>query len=289
MADDIIIPGLLKPLPNNGHTVSRAFYDPASRDPQTTFPLDASTDISQLSDETLINLLKTAPVLYRCSGTHIVRLSSTLIMKGEQLTRPCEPSIMDLVRTKSSIPVPKVHRVVHIGKKDSYYGDQCLFVMDFIEGRTIEEIWEEASDTQRDEIVLQVANMIKELESATVPQDPGPVDCPTSLWLGRWFTHFGAGPFANIAAMEAWFNRKLALCQALKQAPESVPPFRFGKLVLTNNDIAPRNLLLGGDGKTRSQTPLFTDLLVAKIQRHDAFAWQLQSINYGLTTAAFIQ
>ncbi|KAL4929002.1 uncharacterized protein BDV17DRAFT_291007 [Aspergillus undulatus] len=142
---------------------------------------------------------------------------------------------------------------------------------------------------------------------------PGPVgmESKKELWVGPWFTDYGAGPFNTIAEMEAWFNRKLEICQDLRQCAESVPPFRFRRLVLTHDDIAPRNLILRPDRKVwlidwgdfgiypvgmdaatlsliRRRAPDFTDLLLEKIQRHEVFSRQLQSIMYGLTTGAMI-
>ncbi|PYI01163.1 hypothetical protein BO78DRAFT_423809 [Aspergillus sclerotiicarbonarius CBS 121057] len=65
----------LVPLKSNSHGIGTPRYDPASKDPQTKFPLDSCTDISSLTDETFIDLFKTAPILYTFGGTRIVRLS----------------------------------------------------------------------------------------------------------------------------------------------------------------------------------------------------------------------
>lgn len=84
-----------------------------SSEPQN-FPLD-DYDLSKVSDETLIGLFNTAPILHSYEGTQIVRLSQTLILKGGINARPCEASILDLVAGigegtgTRSIPVPQVH------------------------------------------------------------------------------------------------------------------------------------------------------------------------------------
>lgn len=79
--------------------------------------------------------------------------------------------MLDLVREETSIPVPTVHRVIKIDGNDSNYGAECLFVMDFIEGSTVEEIWDTASDAQREDVTSQVATMLKALESVDAPKD----------------------------------------------------------------------------------------------------------------------
>ncbi|KAL4784119.1 hypothetical protein BJX76DRAFT_348040 [Aspergillus varians] len=254
-------------------------------------PIHKKAYISNISDETLINLFKIAPILYTCSDTHVVRFSSSLILKGGAFTQPSEAAMLELIRTTTPTPLPKVHCVLDTDSKSSAYGPQCLMLMVFIEDRSVKEIWSEASDTQREDIVSQVASMIKSMESVTVPQDPGPLNCQQYRCGGSCFTDYGAGPFSN--------------------APESIPPFRFRKLVLTHGDIAPRDLIVGTDGNVwlvdwempgifplgmdaatlrldQFRAPLFTDLLLAKIERHEVLTRQLQSIMYGLTTGIFL-
>jgi hypothetical protein len=170
--------------------------------------------------------------------------------------------------------------------------------MDYIEGRSVEECWDDLSEKQRANIIMQVASMITTLQSVQVIQDPGPVDCNRCLCRGCWFTDMGAGPFGTIREMEDWFNRKLAICQHFKQAPATVSPFRFEKLVLTHQDIAPRNLILGPSGmvwlidwgdagiyplgfevaslvKRRHSAPQFTDLLLEQVPKHEHLVEQL--------------
>jgi aminoglycoside phosphotransferase (APT) family kinase protein len=183
--------------------------------------------------------------------------------------------------------------------------------MDYIEGRSVEECWDQLSENQRANIVSQVASAFASLQSAQVDQDPGPVDCKRCLCRGSWFTDMGAGPFGTIREMEDWFNRKLAICQHFKQAPDTVPPFCFERLVLTHQDIAPRNLILGSTGKVwlidwgdagiypegfevaalvarRHNAPQFTDLLLEHVPKHP-LAEQLGWIMYALTTASYIE
>lgn len=77
-------------------------------------------------------------------GTRIVRLSQTLVLKGGINARPCEANVLELV--VGALPVPRVHRVVNVETEDSYYGCQCMLVMDFVEGRSVEECWERLTE-----------------------------------------------------------------------------------------------------------------------------------------------
>lgn len=266
-------------------------------------------------DETLTALFDTAPVLHSYEGTRIVRLSQTLVLKGGLNARPCEASILKLVGAKggSTIAVPKVHRVLNIETENVYFGCRCLIVMDFVEGRSVEECWEHLNEAERADVVTQVASMITTLQSIPVPQQqqPGPVNCRTCLARGFWFADMGAGPFGSKEDLEAWFNHKLTVCKNCKQAPETVPPFHFDKLVYTHQDIAPRNLILGADGKVwlidwgdagiypewfevaslnvrRFTAPAFTDMLLKMIPKHEEMVQQLEWIMFGLTTGQYL-
>lgn len=280
---------------------------------QNNFPLE-DYDLSGVSDETLTALFKTAPVLHHFGGTRIVRLSQTLVLKGGSNTRPCEASIMKLVRTKagSTIAVPKVHRILNIKSKNVSSGCKCLFVMDFVEGKTVEECWEHMDDSERVDVVNQVATMITLLHSIPVPQlQPGPDGCRTCLAKGLWFADLGAGPFESTEELNAWFNHKLAICKHFKQAPETVPSFHFDKLVLTHHDISLRNLILSPDGKVilidwgdagiypeafdvaalnmrRFEAPAFTDMLLKRISKHEEEVQQLVWLTFGLTTGQYL-
>lgn len=210
------------------------------------------------------------------------------------------------------IAVPKVHRVLNIETENVYFGCKCLLVMDFVEGRSVEECWEHLSEMERVDIVSQVASMITTLQSIAVPQQlPGPVGCRTCLARGFWFTDMGAGPFGSKEELEAWFNHKLAVCKNFKQAPETVPPFHFDNLVLAHKDIAPRNLILGPDRKVwlidwgdsgiypegfevaslnarRFSAPVFTDMLLEMIPKHEEIVQQLGWIIFALTTGQYL-
>jgi shikimate kinase len=278
------------------------------------FPLD-DRDISKVSDETLKALFDTTHVIHSYQGTCIVRISQTLVLKGGPNARPCEASIMNMVIAQGGgmIALPKVHRVLNIDTKNVHLACKCILLMDFVEGRTLEECWEHLSEAERVNVVAQVASMITTLHSIPASQqEPGPVDrTRTCLARGYWFTDMGARPFNSKQDLEAWFNRRLEICKRFKQAPETTPPFKFDKLVLTHLDIAPRNLILGPDGKVRLywgdagiypegfevaalsarrfSAPVFTDMLLEMIPRYEEMVQQLAWIMYALTTGQYIE
>ena len=193
------------------------------------FPLDGF-DLSEVSDETLIALFDTAPALHSYEGTRIVRISQSLIIKGGSGARPCEANILDLVTgigkegtgSEGSIAVPRVHRVTKVESERIFYGARCLLVMNFIDGSTVEACWDTLSQTEREDVVSQVASIVNTLQSFQLsPQQqelPGPVGCKTCLARGFWFPDFGAGPFNSKEELEAYFNGRLEISQLFNQA-----------------------------------------------------------------------
>ncbi|KAJ5899608.1 Aminoglycoside phosphotransferase [Penicillium taxi] len=279
------------------------------------FPLDG-LDISLVSDETLIKLFKTAPVLHGYQGTRIARLSESSILKGGSGSSPCEARILEIIaKAEPSIRVPTIHRVLKI--KECFYGYKCLIWMDFVSGRLVQDCWEDLSRRERKDIASQVATSLNILHSISLPDQipgpilPGPIGPYTCFARGTFFTDAGDGPFNSTEHLEAWFNRRLKITQNFKQAPTDSPQFRFNKLVLTNFDIAPRNLILDLNGKVRlidwgfsgiypegfdfeeisirrSHAPEFLDMVLELIPGYEDLSKQMRTIQYALTTAQWV-
>lgn len=113
--------------------------------------------------------------------------------------------------------------------------------MDFIQGRPMYECWNSLPLGTQREIAVQIAALIKEMQSIELSQ-PGPIGGGPCRC--QFFTDYSAGPFMDKAEMEAWFNHKLDICKSVRKAPKGIPPFYFTKFVLTHQDISPRNLIL---------------------------------------------
>lgn len=133
--------------------------------------------------------------------------------------------------------------------------------------------------------------------------------------MGRFFTHYGAGPSPTLSDMEDWHNHKLDVCVNLRRVPPDTPRFQFDRLALTHQDIAPRNIIVEEDtgrlvlidwsmggiypagfehaalshqclGEWDSQ---FREAVLAELpEGDDKVANQLNKIAYGLTTGAFL-
>ena len=108
---------------------------------------------------------------------------------------------------------------------------------------------------------------------------------------------------------------RLEIPQKFHQAPDTVPPFRFEKLVLTHLDVAPRNLILNSDGRAwlidwgnagiypdgfevaslkarRFEAPEYIDMLLELLSKiipmHNELQQQLKWITFALTTGQWM-
>jgi aminoglycoside phosphotransferase (APT) family kinase protein len=278
---------------------------PASSDPNGTFPLDGQ-DLQLVSDEALIALYDTAPIIYQFGGSRLVRISRTLALKGGSSVLPCEAHNMSFAAAHTSIPVPKVHRVLNIRQdKLSPWGTTCFILMDYIPGVCLSDCWDSLDAATRSDVTSRVASMIQQLESVPV-QDPGPMGGTQCPFRGGWFSGYGAGPFATIQELEDWMNHKLEVSQRTHHVIAGTPRFKFDRLVLTHQDIAPCNLILGSNGQLwlvdwadaggyppgfeqaaiaeHIHHPDFGIEVCAKITSYPIVVMQRRSIAYGLTT-----
>lgn len=268
------------------------------------FPLDGK-DLDSVTDETLVTLLESTPVLHDLGDTKVVRLSQHLVMKGGGSVLPCEAKMLNLIASKTGIRAPRVHRSFQVEDKTQYFATKGYLVMDFIAGQPLDECWNGLPYDNQRQIAIQVADMIKEMQSVAILQ-PGPLG--GGPFRGRFFTDYSAGPFKDSAEVQDWFNHKLDICKRVNQCPKDIPPFQFSKFVITHHDISPRNLILDQDGKVwlidwadagayppafESAALLaqqffisFNEAVLSLIPRFPEEERQLNSITYGLITAA---
>ncbi|CAI7583456.1 unnamed protein product [Penicillium glandicola] len=282
----------------------RPITHPQSRDPDGIFPLDGK-DLNSITDEALAAFFTSAPIIHQLDGTTVVRLSKKLIMKGGGSVLTSEANMLSLLSSRGSIRVPRVHRSFQVKDDTKYFGTAGYIVMDFVQGQPLDECWGGLPPTTQVEIATQVAEMIKAMQSIKLLQsDPiGGGPC-----RGLFFTDYSAGPFTGTAEIEAWFNHKLDICKSVNQAPKDTPPFHLTEFVITHQDISPRNLILDQHGRvwlidwgysgayppafesaalaTQSSFPDFNTMVLSRIPRYPEQEVQLDSIAYGLTTAA---
>ncbi|KAL3293032.1 C6 zinc finger domain protein [Colletotrichum asianum] len=211
-----------------------------------SYPLD-DVEFDSVTDEQLGRLFQTAPVLYQAGSNKIVRISQSLVLKGDGTVSKGEGETQRFAAVHG-FPVPTVHRVFSLfGLYPNWPEEQSWFiVMDFVPGVSLEKAWPDLDTDTRDTVAVKVAEIIDRMQSLKISDmPPGPVDHGgDEPWRGPYFTEYGTGPFPTLQDMEDWYQHKLDVCIRLKRTSNETQRFSFTDVVLTHQDIAPRNLIL---------------------------------------------
>jgi aminoglycoside phosphotransferase (APT) family kinase protein len=149
---------------------------------------------------------------------------------------------LSMIKTMTTIPVPEVREVVVSTGSAVHY-----LVMEYIDGQTLDSCWNSLTLFSKLRIAWTLRSYVAQLRRLrrTVPGTLDKTLCTEPL-----FTEDGAGPFVSYDDMTAWFNHKLDVSQRMKKAPLDAPRFdNLSPVVFTHQDLCPRNILLGRNGK----------------------------------------
>lgn len=235
-------------------------------------------------------------------------------MKGGEDVPPTESENLIFAKETLHLPVPRVYRAFSRDNMPGAGGDRLVkysfIVMDYLPGSTVEECWDALDQDKRESVARQVAGMIETMQSKSLNErPPGPIGNGTAKFEGPWFTDYGAGPFATLQELEDWCNHKIDVCIRFQQLPLDTPRFQFHDMVLTHQDIAPRNLILDSEGKVwlvdwswagvyplgfeqavlreQARNDEFTEMVLSKLpDRQLDITRQYAGIVYSLSTAA---
>jgi aminoglycoside phosphotransferase (APT) family kinase protein len=149
---------------------------------------------------------------------------------------------LSMLRTMTTIPVPEVRQVVVNASSTATY-----LVMEYIDGETLASCWHRLSLLSKLRIAWTLRGYVGQLRRLRRAV-PGTLD--GAQCTGPLFTDYGAGPFAAYDELTTWLNHKLHVSQRMKHAPLDAPLFdNSWPLVFTHQDLCPRNIILGHDGK----------------------------------------
>ncbi|KAG6872235.1 hypothetical protein C0995_011739 [Termitomyces sp. Mi166 len=207
-----------------------------------------ASDVDHLSDEEIVERAKDAPWLGK--ECRVKRLTAKTVLKPGydpdfDRVDSAEANALNLVFAESTIPVPRVHRVI------KFY-DEFLIVMDYIPGRTLAEAWPTLSTWQKIGVAWTLRRYIRQLRrlKASDKTPPGPIsgDRPR----GGQSPVFGQvrpyrGPFASYAELSRFFNERQKMTADEKNIALDVPFDDSMPLVLSHQDLNLRNMILGAD------------------------------------------
>ncbi|KEY74680.1 hypothetical protein S7711_05433 [Stachybotrys chartarum IBT 7711] len=284
--------------------------DPEAFDDLFPFPFNGK-DVLSASEEQLLQVYSTAPQIHRHGGIQITRISKDLVIKGGERVSKSESQNMTFARETLGLAVPKVHRVFTADIPDGFGRTMKAYfiIMDYIPGTTVEDAFACLDRPSKESMVAQVADVIEKMQALTINHlPPGPIGRDLDeKFQGPWFTEDGAGPFPTLQALEDWLNHKIDVCDMVYQLPPGTPKFQFQDMVLTHQDIAPRNLILdrnmnvwfvdwgcaGVYPRGFEQVALreqhwhreFADMVLARLSnQHLKLAEQYEAISYALST-----
>ncbi|KAJ7635088.1 kinase-like domain-containing protein [Roridomyces roridus] len=226
--------------------------DPLSPPPPTLADsLDALTD-ADIFARCFGPEKQTLPDAEHLDASHIAVITKDTIGKFEyhadiEGAYPIEAFALEILVQHTTIPVPRVHRVVQHDRGH-------IIVMDRIPGKQLSKLWPAMSGEEKDRIAETLAGYVRQLRSVQIPHlrvgVPGPLDRemrprqydqgPVLRWVGS-----PRGPFASYAELTEFFERRR---KGLLNGA-SIPPMDDSyPLVLTHHDIRLHNLILDDKG-----------------------------------------
>lgn len=212
----------------------KPFKDESRQDHVPSIPQQSHRPITE-------ERLSQAERLSKGIGCKVFRVDEKTVVKTGDDTRMAEAAAMSFVREKTGLPVPKV--------LDAYVdaeSSNVFIVMEYIDGRPLDEKWDSYSELQKRSIECQLEKYLKEMRQisgtfvgsvdGSLCHDPLFDDAPTL-----------SGPFESEAAFHEGLVSVMkekgysAWTDMVIRFIEKIPPHR---IVFTHNDIAPRNILV---------------------------------------------
>ncbi|TFK94596.1 hypothetical protein K466DRAFT_476140 [Polyporus arcularius HHB13444] len=214
------------------------------------------SDIDHLSNAELLELSENAPRVHPEAG--VVRLTSGTVAKpsqdlDEDAPDPSEANTLDLVFSETTIPVPRVRRVVRCEW-------DFLIVMDYIDGPTLAQVWPTLPKWRKCMVAFTLRRYVRQLRRLQAPPGapPGPLSAQGSARkcespvFGPVQSH--RGPFASYAEFSAFFNERQRRALDSRNVPQDDPARKdlfddSEPLVLTHQDLNLRNIVMGEGGR----------------------------------------
>ncbi|KAI0326162.1 kinase-like protein [Cubamyces sp. BRFM 1775] len=180
----------------------------------------------------------------------VYALASNVVVKVTVENMEAEARTIALVRARTTIPVPKVHRAFE------HKGHRYL-VMDYVHGGTLDSLWDNLSPWQKLRIAFTLRNYVRQLWRIRTPQIeqqvPGPItDDPThplpcyTPSLGEYL----APAFTSRDDFRDWMNGRYRVGEYMIKRRMHQDLFDDSEpLVFVHGDLCLRNMILGADGR----------------------------------------
>ena len=187
------------------------------------------------------DLLSQAERLTKGPVCQVFRLDEKTVVKTGDDVRIAEAATLRLVREKTSVPVPKIlDAYVHAENNHVY------IIMEYIDGRPLDEEWDSYDDSQKQNVQSQLRKYLDEIRQipgsfvgsvdGSECRDPLFDDVPTRCgpFESESAFHEGLIHAMREKGSRPWIDMVIRFLKAMPSH----------KIVLTHNDIAPRNILV---------------------------------------------
>ncbi|KAI0078469.1 kinase-like protein [Panus rudis PR-1116 ss-1] len=216
------------------------------------------SDVDNLSNAELLDLSVNAPAIQ--PPAEVVKLTSGTVAKpsqdmGEDVPDPSEAAALDRIFSETTIPVPRVRRVVRC---DWYF----WIVMDYIDGPTLAQVWPTLPKWRKCLVAFTLRRYVRQLRRLQAPPGapPGPLSAtpqgPARICESPVFGEIQShrGPFASYAELSAFFNDRHRRALDEQGVPQDDPARKdlfddSEPLVLTHHDLNLRNIIVGEGGR----------------------------------------
>ncbi|KAF5316615.1 hypothetical protein D9619_006406 [Psilocybe cf. subviscida] len=208
------------------------------------------SDVDSLSDEEIEELMTTASRFIDGVPGTVAKLIHNWL--GKDTVDCSEANVSQIVFKKTTIPIPRVRRVI---KSKGIY----IIVMDYIQDSNLAEVWPTYSLWQKIRVAFTLRRYVRQLRWVEAPlgtlpgplSEQGPQACDVSSIFGRIRPR--RGPFNSYKELSDFFNYRYGLgWKAILPEDHPIMKATFddsSPLVITHNDLNPRNIIVGEDGR----------------------------------------
>ncbi|GBE87260.1 Protein kinase-like domain protein [Sparassis crispa] len=180
------------------------------RDDPLSSKADIVTEPCQWSPNEHIHLpapeeVFSAPVLSKKDGSVVAKVTELLVVKYGRRVFPREVAAIRYVSAHTSIPVPQIRGTYK-------YDSQVFFFMDFMPGRSLDEVWPEMTPAAKSILVEQLRDHYSRLKSLTETYIGGLGRTPAFDTVFENLKSDDRGPFSSVTAFHDALYRAFKVC-----------------------------------------------------------------------------
>ncbi|KAL1385432.1 kinase-like domain-containing protein [Phyllosticta capitalensis] len=172
----------------------------------------------------------------------LYKIDARTVIKTGVATGMAEAAALRFVRENTSVPVPQVYDA-YMREDDPECG---AIVMEFIKGDTLNNVWAELDQSQKDSIKAQLKDYVGQLRAIKSDfigaVDGGP--CHDQIFsddIGAYGPFKSDDEFREGCIQAMYACRRTHWSETVAQFIRALPQ---GEIVLTHNDLHPRNIIV---------------------------------------------